>query len=390
MIDYSSKALQVGYLQEFLRSFNLPTMRVFTQNDLNEIRNETSLESKDLYPFILREGKSMSLVSKTHDGESSRDIYVFGERLLNLTQRLSNEYVSYNPELHIQLGKYLRFYKDVSGIDLMPLYNCFTGETEIDSENQKVIFKCAVRYHETYTICFNSASIIKYRLSTETKFSKINMKDGIGKVTIPWFESIDEEYEKEPTLTLLIEADLGSNSSFACLEGDYTHPMAKSNYGNSGRRFYPVEGKHLEVCDLLSILTDKEYREEALEGYNYKPMNLQLMSVNDGINHPFSDKLIPYMMHHFILPDDPISDNIGRVEELLYAKVLEEFPEMDALSKLAVREALNLVSSKGVWADIIRFLAMYFEINYDQYLQDRYDLLWYIDKDVEETIGGNA
>ena len=55
-----------------------------------------------------------------------QDNYVFGNRLTNITKKLNLNSLYYDSYTHNYLGRYLRFYRDYTGVDLMPLYNCFS------------------------------------------------------------------------------------------------------------------------------------------------------------------------------------------------------------------------------------------------------------------------
>ena len=54
--------------------------------------------------------------------------YSFGDRIPNITKNLKIRNVVYDSYTHKYLGDYLRFIRDYTGLDLMPLYNCFSNE----------------------------------------------------------------------------------------------------------------------------------------------------------------------------------------------------------------------------------------------------------------------
>ena len=53
--------------------------------------------------------------------------FYWGVDKLNHTERLKSNTSYYDSDTHQWLGRYLRAYKDMKGVNLMPFYNCFTG-----------------------------------------------------------------------------------------------------------------------------------------------------------------------------------------------------------------------------------------------------------------------
>lgn len=102
--------------------------------------------------------------------------YSFGEFNPQFTEKYVSKYNYYDSETHEYLGNYLRLYRDVYGIDLMPFYNCFSykfadGVSLIkSSDNPKgyiigknSAFKVAaipIKFDKTYTIAIDSTSEI--------------------------------------------------------------------------------------------------------------------------------------------------------------------------------------------------------------------------------------
>ena len=63
------------------------------------------------------------------DGEfiTLDDSFYWGASILNHTEKLKDATGFYDSKVHEWLGRYLRAYRDMKGIDLMPFYNCFSG-----------------------------------------------------------------------------------------------------------------------------------------------------------------------------------------------------------------------------------------------------------------------
>ena len=115
---------------------------------------------------------------------------------------------------------------------------------------------------------------------------------------------------------------------------------------------------------------------------------LQLLQLNSGIQHPFSNRLIEYLLNNVITSDEEISDNIKRVQQKAYAGI----DVNGTIKKLAVNKY-------GVWDDAIRDYV--YEIAADKiirgsvsegnaktFLDLHTDILGYVDKDTEQLING--
>lgn len=93
------------------------------------------------------------------------DNYVFGNPILNITTNLRLDSLFYDEYTHNYLGRYLRFYRDYTGVNLMPLYNCFpetsvsnlkiednTGTQLMASDTDHTIYMVDIVPYQTYTI----------------------------------------------------------------------------------------------------------------------------------------------------------------------------------------------------------------------------------------------
>lgn len=94
--------------------------------------------------------------------------YFFGDRNDKLCTNFLSNREGYDYLTHERLGKYLRSVRDMYGLNLMPLYNCFsnqifpnhriTSEKVIKtSENYNTkIYKIPIRFNTTYTLCMEN------------------------------------------------------------------------------------------------------------------------------------------------------------------------------------------------------------------------------------------
>lgn len=262
--------------------------------------------------------------------------YTFGIEYKGFTDNFISTYPFYDIETHKRLGQYLRCYRDIYDIDLMPFYNCFTGQytsglkiTQTGIVNKPnstdKIFMIPIKFNKTYTICLDSQSEVwmapaminngvfvniprlqedgtfKDEELTETVCSK---KNAIRKYTsssfttpilynLPNMDASDELFlqQHEKYLFLIIQVSSQNNSSLVVLEGDYTN--LKSNKIINGEHFSKITEPTLNKLFLSE---------------------LNLTMISDGTSYPFSDRLIEYLLQNVIDIFDPISQNIKLVQ----------------------------------------------------------------------------
>lgn len=190
MQEFNTTGLVTGFIKQLLATFELPTMRVYTEefskyfetyaeespyiiesfNKLNldkdgKLLNSTNIPaiSKDEYNVLansksrqvdedllipyLKDGRIQFLLGGYYTSDNtfvpgkwqSKDLgvdkpqgglwetYNRGAAYLNLTKRLQIRNNIYDSYTHEYLGNYLRFLRDYDGLDLMSLYNCFSN-----------------------------------------------------------------------------------------------------------------------------------------------------------------------------------------------------------------------------------------------------------------------
>ena len=190
MQEFNTTGLVTGFIKQLLATFELPTIRVYTEefsryfethakespyiiesfNKLNldedgKILKSTNIPaiSKDEYNVLansksrqvdedllipyLKDGRIQFLLGGYYTSDNifipgkwqSKDLgvdkpqgglwetYNRGAAYLNLTKRLQIRNNIYDSYTHEYLGNYLRFLRDYDGLDLMSLYNCFSN-----------------------------------------------------------------------------------------------------------------------------------------------------------------------------------------------------------------------------------------------------------------------
>ena len=302
--------------------------------------------------------------------------YTLGEKLPTVTRSYTNRYGYYEGSTHKYLGDYLRCYRDTTGIDLMPFYNCYNyeyansfhlnGEEIVDGSNEfYTVYLIPIKFNRTYTIAIDCSTIISYSAvlcgklglipnngNTSDKYLSSLLGDGVHTVTIPRFnepftyriETADKNlYEHEKYLYLAMQVPSTNKSSVVVLEGDYSN-LAKKEIN----------------AEKLSSLTTKTANKVMLS-------KLRLLRINDGNIYAFSDRLIEYLLRNVVDSDDEISKNVYRVQQKL---------NLDNRGD----------TTNGVWDRKMRYM-MYRKYITDD-LKDPVDINGFVDKDMESYISG--
>ena len=319
--------------------------------------------------------------------------YIFGNYYPTFTEKYSSHNNYYDYKTHEMLGNYLRCYRDIYGIDLMPFYNCFSGhytdafyiQGDKVIEEHNSLYKVAlfpVRFNAEYTICLDcsdTVSIIPLMLSNETpiitvfggalrdlssyimpqskSFSNTSFK-------VPFKYSVDISQvdagredsrgnisvalqQNERHLYLALQLPASNTSSILVLEGDYTKLDTNTVIDKAA---WPT-------------LTSKQINEIYLSP-------LSLMYFNDGNSYAFSNRLMEYLLLNVVTSEETIDNNISLFEQGQYT----------------IGE--NITS--GVWKDDIRYNAFnYYKNNYHRDLVLRFrDINGFMDKDMERLILG--
>ena len=156
-----------GYIKELLYTFNLPTYKVYNENT-TLITGKSYIKDNNIVKW--GNGKFTKLAP-----------FDYGRRVLNSTTNLKMNSSIYDTYTHEYLGRYLRFIRDYKGLNLMPLYNCFSYKTALEfnynlkindstnfilstSDNHYVYYLVPVIFGQDYTIAVDSPS--QYEICT--------------------------------------------------------------------------------------------------------------------------------------------------------------------------------------------------------------------------------
>ena len=355
--------------------------------------------------------------------------YYWGKNLKNYTRRLQIKNNAYDSYTHEYLGWYLRFFRDYKGIDLMPLYNCFSDNECTNLELNRVnfdsyddnfkIYSFPIMLNKQYTIAIDSDKPVEICCAIYDKYQNTEQfgipEASYKKLTVSYFNSpylydtaelsknlMSQAEDKEAVqnifntyeadIRMFIKIDVNNASSIVVLEGDYrkwndtfmrTTPQL-TNQGNIAEVWETVSNHTVTNFDNSEIeLTDKvtnsKYKiipiDECCE--NFKPITpLQLLRINSGISHPFADRLIEYLTKNAVTDDDEISDNVERIQKTISFSNWTDNTN-NTLSKFEFTQA-------GLWDSRIRPI-LYASMQIDRYNGNdkNHDILGYLDKDVE-------
>lgn len=274
--------------------------------------------------------------------------------LIGATNKFISNSLYYDINTHARLGEYLRWYRDLYGIDLFPFYNCFTPNVAEDVilKDGYTTYLTSIRFNQKYTIATDTDSPISimpilyngqgisdindelYRNSENFVYSNTLAKTDDGTYTdrikkekqinsIVYFNnptvySLDTDssflYNNRKNLYLAIALPKGSTASIVVLEGDYRN----------------TEFQHVFNVDNESILNPYMMNPLLVTS----PILLQ-MSTKSII--PFSPRLVEFLIENAITSQTENHIDIKRIQE--------QIDKDDAL-----------FSIKGMWSDVIRYI----------------------------------
>lgn len=433
MIKFNDNNIYVGYIKQLLHDFNLPSLKLYT----------TGMPLCDGVLYIKDNYIQKYDVSK----KAFIPImpYVFNQPILNYTKNLKISNCLYDSHTHEYLGEYLRFIRDYKKVNLMSLYNCFSNSlidslsvklsetATFESDNKKYkIYAFPVKFFKKYTLAFsckqpveiicgfytksflsadNTSSVYNISNQTYLKVAASNFKkpfiyDKLADLSF----NVKELLEHEQDLKMFIKVPLDNNTSIVVLEGEYLNTNEKTfnnvtykwentstivnykkplinydsvkvgsvTYPQQFTAYDPVTGKNKTVFQYY--VTDQPNDE--LNDINYIS-KLQLLEINSNTFFPFSDRLIEYLLDNPVTKSESISDNIERIQEELIRRKQEGFD-----GSRYTKVGISSVANKAIWED--RYKAVLYDIaNETGILDTEFDVLGYLDKDIEPKLGSD-
>lgn len=424
MLKFNNNHIFTGYLKQFLHEFNLPTCKIYSmdqyryhkknnveKNLLRSVKlpkNNTPEHIKSgnvkYIPYIKDNNLQIYLAGSnntfywSHVGVD----YFYNKPILGYTKNLIIKDSIYDSYTHEYLGDFLRFQRDYNDLNLMSLYNCFsgrisgncyakiTGKNEgsptisiFDGMDKKYkIFILPVKLFNSYTIAIDCNEPIelcctlygKYQDTTELAKSVANSTYTIlpdAKFNHPFiYDKLTKDQNladslalRENDLKLLIKVPFNNSSSLVVLEGNYLNynDMLLKHENTDEENIWKIKRNH----------TITNYEEDiyhpAVNKRLFDPISsLQLLNMNTGESYPFADRLIEYMVGNVITDFDPLEDDIQRTQTVMSYNGIK-FNNID------------------IWENKVKNISYDFMFNHFKTLDSRinHDLLGYIDKDVE-------
>lgn len=376
--------------------------------------------------------------------------YVPTQSYFNLNTRYISNISSYDSTTHYYLGQYLRYIRDIEGIDLMPFYNCFADEyvsnldfdqlgnlsTKID-EGYKIL-SVPIKFGKTYSVALSCNTPISMRvvlygtkglLSNQTtildniigdsKFIRLQNSSFTSpfKYTSPSWEQFSTEPsefinpEKDDTtlgqyercLKLLIKVPKNNKSSVVVLEGDYSTTYGESvgynavftEEGGSSVKGDELNSKNVSVTNSTTTVNSK-----LVTGY-YPLSEIVKGNADTEKSDQVADVsrcLSPLGLLQ--LSDGNIYAFSNRLIEYLLLNVISPLDEIGKNTERIQKYAASVTNSSmniyppfkvsytpGVWSDRLRlYLFNLMKDTRSLSGNPRVDINGYVDKDTEQKI----
>ncbi len=385
MQRFDENTLQGLYIQNLLYNYYLPNIRVLEvyrddPEDVN-ISGYTFIpddEERYIYKTTVRRHDETKNPLESFNPEKDEIIHTFepGKKYDNETSNFLSSSNTYTSEVHERLGDYLRFQRDFYNINLMSMYNCFSNvfieqfslpiTYSDDSEIIKFkgstrdqlfkIFSFPVKFGKKYKLyCespsaenklqfgfyYNNKLISINKKIIDTWKTNLNIKNPRLSFATAYIFEVPEASKQlrafEKYLRVFVQVPMSVNSSIVALEVD----------------------PHIHDFCLNPSLILKNYYSQ----------------------HAFADRLFEFLIGNVITPNEPIPQNIVRIQRLLSSNRFEQLYGRK-LDKYVLGQ-FDVQMHKCIY-NTFRDLKVVYENNSEPRLV--HDFTGYIDKDVEELI----
>ena len=181
MQEFNKVTTQSNFIKNLLHSTYLPLIRTVREDDYI-IKDRIYVHKCKVIKctnsgYIPHKDSNLDLSQKPKNDIAEYEIlseYYFGEKNGKLCTHFLSSSEGYDYKTHERLGKYLRCLRDMYGLNLMPLYNCFSNQPlqNIHIYNDKVsrtaedfrtkVYKVPIRFNTTYTICMENLGMTTF------------------------------------------------------------------------------------------------------------------------------------------------------------------------------------------------------------------------------------
>ena len=367
--------------------------------DNNTITYITEYSNDDWKPYHGAFNSTHGKIHKDTDELFISKGYVYNRKLRNGTKNLVIDNNTYDSYTHEYLGDFLRFHRDYYGIDLMPLYNCFSNNTcpHLNvtfkvSETYMAEFKSAdtgykiymipIKFFQKYTIAMDCNEAVELCCGLYGQYAYSSLYNEIMEKTYVCYNNmrfdgpelfdvtdklkpyLEPEHklelaQHEDDLKLFIKVPANNKSSIVVLEGDFTeyqNPFWSSSFNHE----YNTANTLITNKTVINFEYEDKFPQKLITP-------LHLLKLNTGESYPFADRLLEYLIGNTITPIDQISDNIERAKW--------------AVSKKLKSPAWLQVD--GIWDEKLKAQFYNYISNLPNNSKINHDILGYVDKDVE-------
>lgn len=385
MIKLNDNNIFIGHIKQLLKDFNLPSCTIITEDNADEnfVSGKHYIKGSQLY---LGDGEG-SLVRKI--------TYNYGKKYLNLTSNLEINNLIYDRETHRYLGKYLRFLRDQKHVDLMSMYNCFDGETFSKNititigNDKKIVFK-------------NDDNYIVYQIPITLNALDLKMFDG-REIQLGVYIDANDAYVEgstkkscrdfvlEKTYKTMRTTSIFKYDALVTLLQSLKNPTSINTIlkdfilNNVDKMYLLVKVLKSDLKSMVILEDSKEYeyvdsksvwqkpRASTIIKYPTLQVFPQLFS-NENLdnNYLLADRLVEYLTENVICPLSNMHD-INR-----FHAVVDENP-----TKLPVKSVDRIY---GYWTKSDTDNVIYLMRKNRDYIYNIYDMLGYVDKDIENLI----
>lgn len=426
MYRFNDGSLMTLYIKELLGDFNLPRCHVLTDRESPMAgflylddgvfkRGTTSLDgSVSLQPVGRYDLKGRRMGSLS---------YGFGKPYLNITGTFRNGSMIYDAQTHKYLGDYLRFIRDETGLDLMSMYNCFSnmeasgvsisspsgGFSFSSSDASYNIYVVPVRAFNDYSIALSSTQPVeavaciydggvndifgggmKFYNSTYVRipYSRMHEPYLYRKLDRSSGSITSDVYLNDDHLCLLLKIPSAVETSVAVIEGDVTDEASRCLSESRGFCQWVPSRQYSFSFD--ADATNASGSSTALFDVDIpRYSNLQLLWMSSGISYPFADRLAEYLIGNVIDGNDPVSQNVRKVQERLMSDSFRSSHRIQAYpDDSGATEKIGITSAKayGKWDDTLRD-SLYRMVKASGSLGSLFDVHGYVDRDTERMLG---
>lgn len=385
MQKFDENTLQGLYIQNLLYNYYLPNIRVLeVYRDDPEDENITGYtfipddKERYIYKTTVRRHNETKNPTQNFNPEKDEIVHTFepGKKYDNETSNFLSSSNTYTSEVHERLGEYLRFQRDFYNINLMSMYNCFSN-VFIDQ------FSLPIQSTE-------SSTVVKFNGSSRDQLFKIfSFPVKFGKKYKLYCESPSAEnklqfgfYYNNKLLSINKEiidpwkANLNIKNPRLSFATAYIFEVPEAN--KQLRAFEKYLRVFVQVpmsvnSSIIALEVDPHIHDFCL--------NPSLILKNYYSQHAFSDRLFEFLIGNVITPNDPIPQNIVRIQRLISSNKFEQLygRKLDGY----VLGQFNVQMHKFIY-NTFRDLKVVYENNSEPRLVQ--DFTGYIDKDVEELI----